>query len=195
MLAEILTIGDELCRGEIVNTNASWFAEQLWELDVAPAWLTSCRDVDEDIRSAIEIAAKRAELIVVSGGLGATEDDRTVDIMAALGGVGASVDPEARERWHERYRQVGRQINAKTERQLRVPDGSRVHRNPVGAAPGFEVSFKGVPIVCMPGVPREVHAIWDESVKQRILDLRDAASENSRENSPEKKERPGSSGS
>ncbi len=173
MFAEILTIGDELCRGEIVNTNSSWFAEQLWELDVAPAWMTSCRDIATDIRAAIETAAQRAQLIIVSGGLGATEDDLTVDVLASMMGVSAAVDTEAKDRWVRRFKVLNRPLNSKTERQLRVPRGARVHRNEVGAAPGFEVLFRGVPVICMPGVPREVHSIWTTGVGARIRQLRD----------------------
>src|SRR6266545_2412139 len=84
MLAEILTFGDELCRGEIVDTNSSWLAAELWDLEVTCAWMTSCRDVAEDMRLALRQACARADVVVCSGGLGPTEDDLTVDVVAEL---------------------------------------------------------------------------------------------------------------
>ncbi|MEZ4365626.1 MAG: molybdopterin-binding protein [Kofleriaceae bacterium] len=62
MFAELLTIGDELCRGEIVDTNSSWLAARLWELDITVRWKTSCRDDDADLRAALATAAARADL-------------------------------------------------------------------------------------------------------------------------------------
>src|SRR6266496_2167361 len=87
MHAEILTIGDELCRGEIVDTNSSWLAGRLWELGIAVHWMTSCRDDEPDMLRAFRDASERAELVLVSGGLGPTEDDLTVDVVAKLLGV------------------------------------------------------------------------------------------------------------
>src|SRR6187551_616656 len=96
MRAEILTIGDELCRGEIVDTNSSYLAQRLWDLDITTRWMTSCLDDENDITTALTLAAGRADLIVCSGGLGPTEDDLTVDMVARLAGVDAVIDETAR---------------------------------------------------------------------------------------------------
>src|SRR5512134_2285906 len=90
--AEILTIGDELCRGEIVDTNSSWLAARLWEMGVTVTWMTSCRDDRADMLRAFAEAAARAQLVVVSGGLGPTEDDLTVDVLSAAAGVDPVID-------------------------------------------------------------------------------------------------------
>src|SRR6266568_2271646 len=92
MHAEILTIGDELCRGEIVDTNSSWIAARLWELGVTVTWMTSCRDDRPDMLRAFADATARADAVVVSGGLGPTEDDLTVDVVAEAAGVGVVTD-------------------------------------------------------------------------------------------------------
>lgn len=173
MLAEILTIGDELCRGEVVDTNSGWLAERLWELDISAAWLTSCRDDRSDIQSAIRTAAGRAELVLCSGGLGPTVDDLTVDVVSELVGREPAVDPGARELMLARYAAAGREVHPLSERQVRVPSGARVHTNPVGLAPGFEVEVGGVPVVCMPGIPRELEGIWSAGLGERVADLRD----------------------
>src|SRR5512146_2450564 len=96
MFAEILTIGDELTRGEIVDTNSSWLAAQLWDRDVTVRWMTSCRDDEADMRRAFTDAAARADLVICSGGLGPTEDDLTVDVVAALAGAEVVIDEPSR---------------------------------------------------------------------------------------------------
>src|SRR3954463_13648114 len=82
MRAEILTIGDELCRGEIVDTNSSHLAARLWDLAITTRWMTSCNDDEADMASALALAVTRADLVVCSGGLGPTEDDLTVDVVS-----------------------------------------------------------------------------------------------------------------
>src|SRR5205809_8061367 len=98
MRAEILTIGDELCRGEIVDTNSSFLAQRLWDLDITTRWMTSCCDDENDITTALDTAVQRADLVVCSGGLGPTEDDLTVDRVAQLAGQDVVVDAAARAR-------------------------------------------------------------------------------------------------
>jgi nicotinamide-nucleotide amidase len=171
--AEILTIGDELCRGEIVDTNSSSLAARLWDLDVTVGWMTSCRDDAADMRRAVTDAVGRADLVVTSGGLGPTEDDLTVDVVAGLAGTDVVIDEPARANMEKRF--AGRIPVTETQlRQVRVPRGAIVHGNPVGLAPGFEVAIRGVPVICMPGVPRELHGIVDAGVADRIAALREA---------------------
>lgn len=175
MLAEIVTIGDELTRGEIVDTNAAWLAARLWELGVPVRWMTSCRDDADDIRAALTTATRRANLVLTSGGLGPTEDDLTVDLVAELTGAEVDHDPEAQARLEALMAARGRPLTAVNLRQVRAPRGARIHANPAGLAPGFEVALGGVPIVCMPGVPREVYAIFDGTVAGRVQELATAA--------------------
>ena len=103
MWAEILTIGDELCRGEIVDTNSSWLAAELWDLDVTTRWMTSVRDDADDMRGAFTQAAGRADLVVCSGGLGPTEDDLTVDVVSELTGSEPEMHEPSRQRMEARF--------------------------------------------------------------------------------------------
>jgi nicotinamide-nucleotide amidase len=171
VLAEILTIGDELCRGEIVDTNSSWMAEQLWELGVTVAWMTSCRDDAADMRRALREASERAELVVVSGGLGPTEDDLTVDLVADVAGTTVDTDPIALERMKARYEALKFQLTPNNLRQVRIPHGATSLGNPVGAAPGFTLRLGKATLFAMPGVPRELKAIWADGVAARIREL------------------------
>ncbi len=174
MFAEILTIGDELTRGEIVDTNRSWLAQQLWDLDVTVRWMTSCRDDADDLRRAVTTAAGRADLVVCSGGLGPTEDDLTVDVVAEAVGAIPEIDPASRARLELFLGARGAPMTEIQLRQVRVPGGARVHPNGAGLAPGFEVEVGGVPVVCLPGFPREIHAIWDGGLGARLRALREA---------------------
>jgi nicotinamide-nucleotide amidase len=171
--AEILTIGDELCRGEIVDTNRSYFAARLWDLGITTRWMTSCNDDSADIAEAMSRAVARADVVICSGGLGPTEDDLTVDVASGLLGVPADIDEPARQRWTARV--AGRiEMNELQLRQLRVPRGSRVLGNPAGAAPCFEFELSGVPVFCLPGFPREIQSIWDSALAARLEELRAA---------------------
>jgi nicotinamide-nucleotide amidase len=171
VFAEVLTIGDELCRGEIVDTNSSWLAERLWSLGVTVRWMTSCRDDAADLERALRDAASRADVVLTSGGLGPTEDDLTVDVVCAITGVEAEIDEASRDRMAVRF--AGRIAITPTQlRQVRVPRGARVHGNPGGLAPCFETAIGGVPVVCMPGIPREIHAIWDGGLEARVIAMR-----------------------
>ena len=173
MRAEILTIGDELCRGEIVDTNSSFLAQRLWDLDITTRWMTSCCDDEHDITSALDQAVNRAELVVCSGGLGPTEDDLTVDVVAKLADADVVIDEVARRRMEERF--AGRiEVTPIQLRQVRVPAKARVYVNPAGLAPSFEVSVRGVPVVCLPGIPRELHAIYDAHLEARFRELRES---------------------
>src|SRR5512141_1386031 len=92
---EILTIGDEILLGQIVNTNASWLAARLHALGYSTRWMTTCSDRHEDIVRALRAAAERADIVVVTGGLGPTDDDRTVEAVTDLCATGRVRDQVA----------------------------------------------------------------------------------------------------
>jgi nicotinamide-nucleotide amidase len=177
MLAEVLTIGDELCRGEIVDTNSTWLAAELWDLDITTSWMTSCRDAATDMRAALEIACNRADVVVCSGGLGPTEDDLTVDVVAELAGRVPEVHEPSRQRMETRFAATGRAMSESMLRQVRVPAGGHVYDNPAGLAPGFEVALGGVPVFCLPGPPRELKAIFQAALGARLVELRERGSQ------------------
>ena len=174
MRAEILTIGDELCRGEIVNSNASSLAARLWDLDITTRWMTSCNDDEADIVLALTQAVGRADVVVCSGGLGPTEDDLTVDMVSRLAGVDPVIDDPARGRMEAWFQRAGGRVTPIQLRQVRVPTGARVHPNAAGLAPGFEIAIGGVPVICLPGFPRELVSILDGGLTVRLAALREA---------------------
>lgn len=176
--AEIVTIGDELCRGEIIDSNSAWMAERLTDLGFHVRWRTSTTDDDADMAEALRRAAGRARVVVTSGGLGPTEDDRTVDVVCGLLGVAPAVDPWAHRRMERRFAERGFQITPNNLRQVRTPEGADVIPNGAGLAPGFRVRLGDADLFVTPGVPREMKAIWaggegargaDEGIHGRLV--------------------------
>jgi nicotinamide-nucleotide amidase len=177
MRAEIITVGDELCRGEIVNTNASWLADALWALQITVTHIVTCRDLIEDMAAAILNAAQRSDLVLIGGGLGPTLDDLTVDVVSQLAHLSPRVHPASEERMRARYAAAGATPAENAFRQVRIPEGARAYENPVGAAPGFEVSLESCQVFCLPGPPRELKGIFDAHLRARIAELRISSGE------------------
>lgn len=177
MIAEILTIGDELCRGEIVDTNSSYLAAELWDLGITVAWMTSCRDEPEDLARAVLDATHRADLVLCSGGLGPTEDDLTVDVIAKVAGVGIVTDEASLERMKARFSRMSFALTPNNLRQVRIPQGARALPNSAGVAPGFELSMGRATLFACPGVPRELYAIFQEGILPRLAELLAKSSE------------------
>jgi nicotinamide-nucleotide amidase len=165
---EIVTIGDELNRGEIIDTNSSWLAERLTSLGAYVRWRTSVTDDPKDMTAALEQACARADLVVTSGGLGPTDDDRTVDVVSALAGVEPVQDAAHFDKMRVRYAERGFRLTPNNLRQVRVPGGAEVLANAKGAAPGFGVAVGRARVYSMPGVPREMKAIFDDHVASRV---------------------------
>jgi nicotinamide-nucleotide amidase len=165
---EIVTIGDELNRGEIIDTNSSWLAERLTALGAYVRWRTSVTDDAKDMTAALKQATARADVVVTSGGLGPTDDDRTVDVISALAGVAPVQDPAHFDKMRVRYAERGFRLTPNNLRQVRVPAGAEVLANARGAAPGFGVTVGKARVYSMPGVPREMKSIFDDHVAARV---------------------------
>ncbi len=177
MKAEVITIGDELCRGEIINTNASWLAGALWDMQITVTHLHTCRDLAQDMAELIRLTAGRSDLVLLSGGLGPTLDDLTVDLIAELMGVPVLVHEASAEQMKKRFAAVGIHLPENADRQVRHPKDARVYLNSAGLAPGFEVELSGAAVIALPGPPRELQAIFGDHLTARISDLRMARGE------------------
>jgi nicotinamide-nucleotide amidase len=169
--AEVLTIGDELNRGEIVDTNSAWLSERLTSLGAYVRWRTSVTDNPEDMAAALRQAAERAQLVVCSGGLGPTDDDRTVDVVAGLVGAAPVEEPEHAARMRARFAARGFTLTPNNFRQVRIPTGAEVLLNDKGLAPGFAVRVGGAQLFFMPGVPREMKPMFDDHVAGPVAAL------------------------
>ena len=178
MKAVLLTIGDEILIGQTVDTNAAWLGERLAASGVELERSETVRDTDDAIRGALERAVETgADLVVATGGLGPTTDDLTRDVVASFFGVPVVEDAAVAERLEALFATRGRALTAVARRMAGVPDGFETMDNPVGTAPGLwgEATRAGRPfrVALMPGVPREMRAIWRGTLGARIDALRD----------------------
>ncbi|MCA9630983.1 MAG: competence/damage-inducible protein A [Myxococcales bacterium] len=162
--AAVLSIGTELTRGEITNTNQSWLASQLTALGVEVTHAETVADDPDAIIQSLRRLGERHRLIVSTGGLGPTTDDLTSETVAALLGVPVSRDQESLEIIRKRVESYGNTLTPSNAKQADFPQGSTILSNSVGSAPGFAVDVGGARAFFMPGVPHEMRAMFSTHV-------------------------------
>lgn len=165
---EILTIGDELLRGEILDSNKALLAQRMLGLDIECHHQSSIRDDRADMREAFLLGVSRSDVLLVSGGLGPTRDDLTTESIGETFGRALWLDDASLESIRAFFQRVGREMTDTNRKQALFPEGAQVLANPVGTAPGFMVEESGCLVFCMPGVPREISLMMDEQVLPRI---------------------------
>lgn len=168
MRAEVLTIGDELLRGEIVDSNKSFLSEKLLGIEVETRFHASVNDDPADMRDAFLRAAERSEIVLVSCGLGPTRDDLTVEVLAQTFGRKLVLHEPSLRRIEEFFARLNREMTPSNAKQALVPEGAEVLPNPVGTAPGCMLEAGGAVFFCMPGVPRELYRMMEEQVLPRV---------------------------
>jgi len=166
----ILTIGDELINGLRVDTNTAWLAARLSDLGVEVERAVSLGDEEGAIRDALAGALAGTDLVIVSGGLGPTQDDRTKPAVAAHFGVGMTRIPEIEEAVRTFFATRGRSITPVNLDQALVPDGFAWHINPRGTAPGLLKEQDGRLLFVLPGVPGEMRAFWHDWLEPLLQD-------------------------
>ncbi len=171
--AEIITVGTELLLGEIVDTNSSRLAQHLARLGVNVYWSQKVGDNSGRLEQALTSALGRTDLIILTGGLGPTDDDLTRDALANVLGEKQRVDPEL-EKWLRGFFEArGAVMPDSNLRQAHVIDSATVLPNPVGTAPGWLVvkELGGAPrtIVTLPGPPRELDRMWHHEAVPRLV--------------------------
>ncbi|TDG35724.1 competence/damage-inducible protein A [Pedobacter changchengzhani] len=168
MFAEIITIGDEILIGQIVDTNSAWMAQQLNLIGVSVKQITSVSDDENHIIEALTSAKKRADLILITGGLGPTKDDITKKTLAKYFEMGFRRDEGALEMVRQIFQKYNRPLLDINMQQADVPDGCEVIVNKNGTAPcmWFEQSEKI--FVSMPGVPFEMKYLMSDEILPRI---------------------------
>ena len=172
--AWVLTIGDELLRGEIVDSNKSFLSQRLLQLDLEAARHVTVADEAQAIEQILREAAARARVILISGGLGPTRDDITTEVVARTFGRELVRSPDVLAQIRAFFEAVGREMAENNAKQADFPAGAEILPNPIGTAPGFMLEAEGALLFCMPGVPRELYRMMDEQVLPRIaVRLRD----------------------
>jgi nicotinamide-nucleotide amidase len=157
---EIIAIGSELLLGGRLDTNSLFLTDELAALGIEVRWKTVVGDDEADLMDAIRTAARRADLVVMTGGLGPTEDDLTRDAIARVTNRPLRRHAEAVKGMTRRLAAWGRVPTAAQMKQALIPSGAAVLDNPVGSAPGFCLSWKTCQLIALPGVPAEAKAMF-----------------------------------
>lgn len=170
---ELVTIGDELLLGFTIDTNSAYLAQRLAERGIGIARRTSVGDTMDSIADAVREALERTGAVITTGGLGPTTDDVSRDAVARVFGRQLRVDEAhlawMRERWRARF---GRDIPESNRRQALLPEGARKLDNKHGSAPGVLIEDeRGRWVVMLPGVPREMRGMTDDTLIPLLTEL------------------------
>ncbi|HDM09407.1 MAG TPA: competence/damage-inducible protein A, partial [Desulfobacteraceae bacterium] len=167
-VCEIITIGSELLLGQIQDTNSTFLAAELARIGVDVRFRTSVGDSSEDMTMALNSALGRSDLVITTGGLGPTEDDLTREVVATVSGVPLVFKQELMDQIDAVFKRYGYRMPESNRKQAYIPEGAEAIENPVGTAPAFVNKIRGKPVICLPGVPRELKYLWANAVASWI---------------------------
>lgn len=167
-LVEIITIGDEILIGQIVDTNSAFIGQLLNLNGMSVKQISSVSDDREHILQALKEAGTRADIILITGGLGPTKDDITKKTLCEFFGVGSRFDEDAYSDVKSLFAQYGKEVTPLNRLQAEVPTNCTVIRNYNGTAPGMWFEHEGKVYVSMPGVPYEMKAMMKEQVVPKL---------------------------
>lgn len=167
--SEIVSVGTELLLGQIVDTNSHYLAGRLARLGIDVLHMSSIGDNLGRASALIREALRRSDLVVMTGGLGPTEDDLTREAIAAAVGEEPTVDPTLEERLRAAFSGRGMRMPARNLKQAWLIPSARALDNPHGTAPGWDVRLGEARLIAMPGVPREMIPMWEELVEPTLV--------------------------
>lgn len=171
MLAEIITIGDELLIGQVVDTNSAFIAKELNKIGISVYQITSVQDDKNHILKAFEDAERRVEIIIITGGLGPTKDDITKKTIAEYFNDTLVLNQDVLHNietiWKQYVRQTLLQVN---KDQALVPSKAKVLMNTIGTAPGMWIKKGGKVFISLPGVPFEMKRLIQEEVVPKLTE-------------------------
>jgi nicotinamide-nucleotide amidase len=168
ILAELLTIGDEILYGQIVDTNAQWMSVELTKAGIQVIRKTSVGDREDEILTALAEAEKRADIILITGGLGPTSDDLTKPCLAKYFDCTLKLHSEALAEVTEFFKSRGRELTDVNRKQAELPECCEKITNVMGTAPGMWFERNGRVFVSMPGVPHEMKRMMTDLVIPRL---------------------------
>ncbi|HEX9861319.1 MAG TPA: CinA family nicotinamide mononucleotide deamidase-related protein, partial [Nitrospirota bacterium] len=170
MRAEIIATGTELLSGGVLDTNSLFLSEELMRIGIETAFKTVVGDNEKDIEEVVRRALERTDAVIITGGIGPTEDDITRKVVAKVVKKRLVLNEDALKAIHARFAGRGKEFAPANDRQALVPAGARLLRNPVGIAPGFFIDEDGMFVAVLPGVPREMQAMYNEGLRPALED-------------------------
>ena len=168
MKASLISIGDELLIGQVVNTNAAKIGEMLNLAGVKVVYTSVVQDERQSIIEALEEAGKKANLVIITGGLGPTKDDITKKVLCEFFNDTLIINQNVLDEITTYFKKKGKEITELNKKQAEVPTQCEVIKNPNGTAPGMWFNFKGITYVSIPGVPYEALAMMENYILPRI---------------------------
>ncbi len=171
ILAEILTIGDEILYGQITDTNSQWMSAELDQLGIKVVRKTTVGDTEEEILSAFAEAESRADIVLITGGLGPTNDDLTMPMLAKYFNSEILMNDEVLAHVKHFFESRGRVFTELNRRQALVPKVAEVLHNDLGTAPGTWYCREGKVFVSMPGVPHEMKNLMKTHVLPKLQEV------------------------
>ena len=164
MHIEGLFIGDECCDGRIINGNQQWIAKTLYDHGfLLKRSITIGDDIDPLVKQ-FQDSIQRSEVVIVTGGLGPTEDDRTTQALALACGIKIERNLDVLASIQNYFRQTKRDMPEENKKQADFPIGAKPLLNPLGTAPGVYLHINGSHIFCCPGVPKEMHHMLNQDI-------------------------------
>lgn len=171
MKAELISIGTELVTGQNLDTNTQWLSLRLAEIGIPVGWHTTVGDDLEDNIAAFRCAAGRADLVLITGGLGPTQDDLTREALAAAAGVELIFHEQSFEQIRQMFASRKRAMPERNRVQALFPAGAEPIPNQHGTAPGIWMKLGACVVAAMPGVPSEMYRMYETQVMPRLLAL------------------------
>ncbi len=168
MKVHLITVGDEILIGQVVDTNSAWMARQLNLAGARIVGITTVGDDDEDIRKSLAEALKEADAVLMTGGLGPTKDDITKKALAQFFGVEMVFHEPTWKRINRFFEHLGRSTTAAHRQQCYMPDNAILLHNKMGTAPGMWFEHEGKIIISMPGVPYEMEYLVEHEAIPRL---------------------------
>lgn len=170
-IAGILTIGDELLIGQIMDTNGPWLSRKMAEGGWKVRHHVTVGDREKDIVEALRGLAEECEVVLVTGGLGPTEDDVTLQAVASFSNRELVFFPEVEQKILAYFKARNRKVTPFHQKQFYLPEGIEILKNEAGTAPGLYLPLNGVHFFFMPGVPSELKYIFKHSLRPRLSEI------------------------
>jgi nicotinamide-nucleotide amidase len=171
MDAEIIAVGSEMLTPQGLDTDSLYLTEKLNNLGIEVRYKTVVGDDPDCLTNAFQAALKRSNLVILTGGLGPTEDDITREVVAEVLGRPLRENPEIRSRIEKRFQRLGRDMPLNNLRQAKVPEGADWLENPNGTAPGIWLEQQGTVVILLPGPPWELEAVFESACLSRLARL------------------------
>ena len=171
MTVELICVGTELLLGNIVNTNAAWLAEQCAALGLSCYYQTVVGDNAQRLAGILQTGLERSDILILSGGLGPTQDDLTKETAAQVCGKRLTEDARSLSRIEEYFRERGLRMTDNNRKQALVPEGAVVVDNDNGTAPGLILEKDGKRIILLPGPPNELIPMFEKKIAPYLLSL------------------------